>query len=239
MIYDPVDINNAMNQLIEKDIRTDKINKCLYDNYLYTLLIITFINHINLQRNKKIRTDIINDIKNIKKNTSNLHVILEQYPDDLKRISYILSKFNSEKEPNNIHINLSTLVFTENSIIELIDKSIFDFDRLYLLEMKKMEYSDLLNALTNIFDLITVDAEPEHDTEFPNIMLHCSSDLPYCEGDKLMIKKNKLLPLLKIMAADILNPQKSKYIFNPIFTKNIIDAFRLTNRTDEIVTITL
>ena len=102
-----------------------------------------------------------------------------------------------------------------------------------------MNYNNVLSELISIFDNITVNEEPRFATEFPNIMTPCSSNSSYCNNGKLMVKKKKLHKILKLMANDVLNPFKSKYIFNPIFTTNIINSFKMTMRKDENITITL
>ena len=54
-----------------------------------------------------------------------------------------------------------------------------------------------------------------------------------------MIRKSKLQDILNIMAADILNPIKAKYIFSPIFVKNTIDYFKFIIRKDEHIMISI
>ena len=69
-------------------------------------------------------------------------------------------------------------------------------------------------------------------------MLLCRDiDSPYCKNKKLMIKKHKLKELVTILASDILNPIKSKYIFSPVFVKNTIDYFKFTIRKNESITV--
>jgi hypothetical protein len=72
--------------------------------------------------------------------------------------------------------------------------------------------------------------------EFPNILISCQDHSNiYCKKNKLMITSKNLTTLLDIMASDILNPFKAKYIFNPIFTISVINFFKFIKRHNEII----
>ena len=106
-------------------------------------------------------------------------------------------------------------------------------------KLKELPHALLIKELESIFSKITIDAEPKFDGEFPNMLMSCEINHPYCKNRKLLIKKDKLRGILDIMAADILNPIKSKYIFSPIFVKNTIDYFKFIIRKDEHITISI
>jgi len=130
-------------------------------------------------------------------------------------------------------------VLSKSEIYSLIDKSIFNFDKRMLTKMKKMNHKELFTKLTSIFSKLTINKDPTFKEEFPNIIMSCKMNLPYCSNKKLMIKNTKLKKLLKILATDILNPIKSKYLFSSMFVKNTIDHLRFDNHRDENITITL
>jgi hypothetical protein len=63
--------------------------------------------------------------------------------------------------------------------------------------------------------------------------------MPYCKKRKFIIEKKKLNELLEIMAADILNPVKEKWIFNSVFTDNVITFFKFRQRPNEFITVAI
>ena len=74
--------------------------------------------------------------------------------------------------------------------------------------------------------------------EFPNMLLTCNDRSPvYCKNNKLLITSNKLKELLYIMTDDILNPFKQKWMFNIIFTDQIINYFKFKRREYENIKI--
>jgi hypothetical protein len=105
--------------------------------------------------------------------------------------------------------------------------------------LKKMPRKDLVIELMSIFSKITVDGEPKFEGDFPNMLMSCEINNPYCQNKKLIIRKSKLQDILNIMAADILNPVKAKYIFSPMFVKNTIDYFKFIIRKDEHIMISI
>ena len=243
MLYDPIDINKVIfnNTKPTQDNRYKLINKSLYNHYLYPIIILEFINVLNKQRNNSIRTQIkhiINKITVVDLQVPELQKLLMNYPTDLILIRRILNSisFNKNTSTNNF---MSKKPFAKSNALELIDKSVFQFDRKMLDGFKSMKYTQLLKELKIIFENLTINKDPNINDDFPNMIMSCESDNPYCKNKKLMIEKNKLHDILEIMAADILNPFKSKYIFSPIFIKNTVDKFNFIVRDNEYITITM
>jgi hypothetical protein len=78
--------------------------------------------------------------------------------------------------------------------------------------------------------------------DFENMLISCqdtTNPTIYCKKKKLIITKDKLNELLEIMASDILNPYKSKWLFNMFFSNNIINYFRFIYRPAEHINITI
>lgn len=243
LMYDPFVVNKALSDNIApaKDTRAVNISKSLYNNYLYPILILEFINVLNKQRNTYIRNklkDIINSITPVNLYTVEVQKLLRDYPADLNAIRKIMVSivFNKDKKSD---IFMSKKPFTKKHAQDLIDKSIFDFDKKLLDKLKTMEYKELLSELKSIFDKLTINKNPNINDEFPNMIMSCEINHPYCKNKKLMIEKNTLHDILEIMAADILNPFKNRYIFSPIFVKNIVDNFKFIIRDNEYITITM
>ena len=237
LLYNPIIVNTqlVMDTAAVIDYRSKNINRCLYDRYLYTLLIIEFINYMGNQRNTKLRNDIITHID---KNKS-LNLLLNDYPYDLRKIEQIIGSIVQSEKRTVENTIYKENIFTIKDAKRIINSSVFTFDNIQHIKMSKMDYNEVLRELQQVFNSITVNEEPQFNTEFPNVLVPCSSDISYCKDNKLMVKKKKLYKILETMATDVLNPFKSKYMFNPAFTNNIINSLKLTMRKDENITITL
>jgi len=225
MLYNPININNMISNIksgklnmgIDKDI-FQKLQYCLYDYYVYNLLILQFISFFNKQRNEKFRKKLIDIIidTNFSKNTDNIKDIINQINDleDSNKLKKIIYSFISENKD-------------KKEIIEDIDNTYFNFDRVELEELKTMEYKDVLKRLIMISKDITKKGDIHKDDNFKieNILVPCSkgSDTDYCDNTKFIIKPDKLEELLSILANDIINPLKWKWLFNSIFIDKIID----------------
>ena len=248
MIYDPYDVNNALskNLLPVKDDRFKKIASSLYNNYLYPILIIELINVMDKQRNTSVRKKLsllMDKFTPSNPQNNELYDLLKDYPSDYKTVKKLLinnltvTTNTRKKVVLEDFINKKT--FNKPEIISIIENSVFDFDRKLFEKLKKMPRKDLVDELMSIFSKITVDTEPKFEGEFPNMIMSCEINHPYCQNKKLMIKKNKLHDIINIMAADILNPVKAKYIFSPMFVKNTIDYFKFIIRKDEHIMISI
>jgi hypothetical protein len=248
ILYNPYDINYALSEKIPpiKDDRFNKIAFSLYENYLYPILIIELVNLMDKQRNTVIRKKIEDIIKNFtiaNPQNKDLFDLLEKYPEDYKIIKKMiisnLTDIPNVKKKTVIENFVNKKMFNKKELYEIINNSIFDFDRKLFGRLKKMDFKSLVKELDSIFSNITINKEPKFDDEFPNMIMSCETNHPYCSNKKLMIKKNKLENIISIMAADILNPIKSKFIFSPIFVKNTIDYFKFIIRENENITISI
>lgn len=246
LLYDPFIINKILRDKAKPthDTRSKKLSKSLYNNYLYQILIIELINIMDKQRNSSIRKrleQIVNKFTMANMQNKELFNLLKDYPSDHKTIQKLLfdNLTGVRERKKNPHIDLfvSKKHFSKKDILDVIENSTFMFDRKMFENFKTMPHKKLVEILMSTFSNITKDENPTFDEEFPNMIMSCEINHPYCKNKKLMIQKNKLMRLLDIMASDILNPVKSKYIFSPIFVKNTIDKFKFIVRNDEHIRI--
>jgi hypothetical protein len=248
MMYDPYDVNDALSKKLPpvKDGRFKKIASSLYNNYLYPILIIELINVMEKKRNTYVRgklSALVSKFTPSNPQNKELYDLLKDYPSDYKTVKKLLIHnlmvMTSDKKKAVVEGFVNKKMFNKSEIISIIENSVFDFDRKLFGILKKMPRDDLVIKLMSIFSKITVDTEPKFKGEFPNMIMSCETNHPYCQNKKLMIKKNKLQDILNIMAADILNPVKAKYIFSPIFVKNTIDYFKFIIRKNEHIMISI
>lgn len=248
MLYHPTEVNKAihMRKSPTIDKRATTIAHSLYDRYLYSIIIIELINLMDKQRNNVIRSNIIKLTKGITRlnpKIRELHELLSDYPEDFNTIHRLfVAHMTPDRGRTLMHSNIAFVnkgKMDKSDIVAIMDKATFTFDRTMLSDFKKMTHDKLKKSLMDIFNKLSIDKQPTFDGDFPNMIMSCDTESPYCSGSKLMIVKKKLEDLVDIMASDILNPVKSKYIFNPIFVKNTIDYFRFIIRNDEIITVSI
>jgi len=185
---------------------------------------------------------VVNKVTASNPQNKELYNLLKEYPEDYKIIRKLIINnlaVTSAKKKRVLEDFVNKKTFNKKEILSILENSVFDFDKKMFDKLKSFSHKNLVKELMSIFSKITVDKEPKIDEEFPNMIMSCEINHPYCQNKKLMVKKNKLLDILNIMAADILNPTKSKYIFSPIFVKNTIDYFKFIIRKDEHIMISI
>lgn len=212
------------------------INYVLYKTYLYQLLILQFINIFNKQKNVSLRKKIV--VTLIKTNFNSI-----TSRDDLKTL---LDQIEKEYGQNDV-LKLKKLIskyFVNHQdkakLIEEINQSEFSFDKVLLEKLKKMEYSDVLTELKVISKTIVKIGDVDKKSFiFPNILMSCDtkSKLGYCVENKLIMSKKDLDLYLDLIAKDITNPFKKKWIFNEIFTTKYIEFFKFMRRPNETIKI--
>jgi hypothetical protein len=247
MLYNPNDINEQLYKKLApvQDTRSKKIASTMYNHYLYHILILELMHVMDKQRNTTMRTAIENIVKSVTINNNGLdklRKLLEDYPEDYMLIRKLIVNnlmVRPETKKKKIFDNLITKKPLDVSgVLRVVETSLFNFDKKLFTQLKNMKYPELIEKLKTIFSKITHPEVPQLDA-FPNVLSNCSSDGPYCKNKKLMISNDKLDTLIKILAADILNPIKAKYIFSPMFVKNIVDYFHFTKREHEHIHVVL
>lgn len=233
--YDYCEINQLILTRAEpvKDKRWLHIGEALYDNYLYQLFIIEFVNYLNRERNTTMRNKLKEIIQrtNFKKDTSEfrteLKSLFKDHPADYVIIQNQLIAFYNQG-------------FNKNSLLHQIDVTTYEFDRITTNRLKRLPPAELKSEIQAIARKFTV--EKEFDTtriNFPNVYMPCedeTSDTGYCENKKLIVNR-PLDDLIDILAADLRNDLKSKYLLNSIWVDTCVDFFVFDRYPTEIITI--
>ena len=234
------------------DKRSKEINKSLYKHFLYRLFLLEFINVFNTQKNNVLRKKIKKllmklefDIKNKKSkitsnNYENIYVELKnliENEEDFKKINIFISDYL-----NNHHDKLK--------LFEKINFTKFNFDIYILQNLKnknkeyiKKELYKISKKIITINDSISLrsskDTKSSTNLEFENFLTICSekSTKNYCKNNKLIVPKNKLDKYIDILASDILNPFKSKWVLSSIFTEKVINYLKFIKRPYETIVI--
>jgi hypothetical protein len=238
LLYDPDIINRQIysKAAIVADNRSKNIGKSIYDSNLYQLLLLEFMTIFNKQKNNTLRTKLKKILLgNFNKDFDDLMETVEDIIPDCD--DYCKIKMQICEFINNHH--------SKNLLFHEIDDSFYKFDRETFESVKKLPYTKLVQALHKLsHKFISVGSVSGlKDFQFPNMFISCQSQnshkMPYCKKSKFIIEKKKLNELLEIMTADILNPVKEKWIFNSVFTDNVITFFKFRQRPNEFITVAI
>jgi hypothetical protein len=120
-------------------------------------------------------------------------------------------------------------------ILSQLQTMYFDFDKHTFEKFKTLQYKDILKQLTAISKKLT--KPTKKIVNMPNILTACHGDSSICKGNKLLVPTDKLHNILEILAYDIINPTKWKWLFNSIFIERAVDFFNFIQRANETITV--
>jgi hypothetical protein len=236
VLYDPIKINALVYKLkLEKQKQNvtfdTNLQHALYKYYLYDLILLQFIAIFNKQRNIPLRKRIISTIAktNFDKDITDIKLLISQITDieDNIKLKNIISRYV------NVHHEKKTL-------IEDVQTSYFNFDRIILEELKTLDYSHVLSHLHKLAKKFVKfgDISKLKQFQFPNMLVSCDAqDSNYCSSGKFIITKTQLDDVLEVLASDIINPAKWKWLFNSVFIEKSVDYFKFIRRPNESITI--
>lgn len=172
-----------------------------YENNLYKLFFIEFIHLLNKERNDNLRDKLRELIKNINKArekfTEQLNAILPDFSDDIIKINRQIA----ENFPN---IKL---------MLKNFDKDTYNFDKITLHKFLTLPKEQLIMELKKFMQDNIKLGRPEK-MSFINIFFPCqiSTEQDYCAKGKLIVPDDEFNNLIEILADDVLNPLKNKYL---------------------------
>jgi hypothetical protein len=265
ILYHPDMINKQLvSTNIVPDPRTKNIVRNTYDYHLYELFILEFTTLFNKERNISLRNNIkklilkFNDF-NIQESIKKIHDLIHTFYTKNTKVGIdtknIVNINYSAADTNKINNIINRYIITHKDkkvLINEIETTIFVFDKIKLDYFREMPTKKLIAELTKISKSIIVIVSDSEITNkltsisnFSNIYISCQDHdqntnlQESCKKNKLMINANKFKELIQILAADIKNSFKSKWLFESIFTGNIINFFRFERHPNEIITISI
>ncbi len=253
-LYHPDEINNVLQHSIPPvmDARIKNIAPNMYEYHLYELLLLEFTELFNKERNVELRHNIkkqiLQKLDNSSVDTINaINSLIIQYFSQFQNESdsYIQEDISRITE----HINLFIVRHHDKTLLlNSIDSAFYNFDRVKINYLKTLPKDVVIKEIKKIIQRI-VSVAPEkmitttlaRAEEFPNMLISCqnrqSNEVVYCKQSKLLISAKKLDELIEILASDILNPFKQKWLFNVAFSEKVLSFFRFKRRPTEKITI--
>jgi hypothetical protein len=227
---DYTDVNRAIlaRESPNADNRINMLGSALYNNYIYQLFLVEFVNYISNERNVAVREQIHSLISsaNLKKNMGGVRKLLKQ----------ILIDDNDKPSTYDDYVQIRDQIrpdMDKKSIIDSINKTTYGFDRMTLRRLTK---DNLRSVLMEVAAKFTV--ERDIDTThmaFPNIYMPCdNNEASYCANNRLII--NKPLPeLVDLLSADLSDDLKREYITKGVWLDITVSYFDFIKRPEEIV----
>ena len=236
---DPYKVNTSIYQFskhkknTQMDKREKNLNKAIYKHYLYNLFLLEFTTMFNKQKNESLRLKIKKLIikSNFTKDTNKID-------DKLREMIY------DNNDIYNLSIHISNYLNKHRDkkiLLKVINDTKFNFDIVLLEKYRNMDKETLKKELHKLSKKIICVGVPKY-TDFNNILVPCDSSFEnknrgYCKHKKLIIPSNKLKNYIDILASDILNPIKSKWLFSSIFNEKILSYFKFIKRPFESINI--
>ncbi len=250
----PYDVNLSIRNYIfdqkrsvtKEDIRRNKeLNRSTYKHFLYRLFLLEFITMFSKQKNNSLRKKIKSLI--VKTNFSTESVkLLSKLKDiisdmeDMKKIGLYISNYRDEHHD-------------KKQLLQDINITRFNFDVIEMEKFKNMDKDKLKKELHKLSKKIIVAGTPKY-ADFENYLMSCAAQYAaskvkgaknkkgergYCKKQKLIMPKDKIDKYIDVLAADIMNPIKSKWIFSSIFIEKVISYFKFIKRPFEVIRISL
>jgi len=236
LLYDPDVVNCMINkrEAPKPDKRSENLSSNLYKYHIYQLFLLEFLSVIS----KKLNSTMRNKLKKL---------FLGDFTKQMNKINNTLIKtITSTEDLLKIRLQLSDYINNHHDRKQLyadIDNTSYQFDQVLMEGLQHMDKPKLVKELKRMTSAFvkTGDVTKIKNFDFPNMFASCQKrkDGDYCKDKKLIIPKNKLETYIEILASDILNPIKQKWIFSEIMTDRVVNFLQFINRTHEDIYITL
>jgi len=212
------------------DPRATILGRALYENFLYQLFVIEFINYLNSERNTAMRDAIKKLIEeaNFDYSTDSEKLcdeILAEYPHDITIFRSRLNQVNQK-------------ILDKENFYKFIDNEIYDFDRVTLNELRNSSRKDMITKIKKIADEFSIERDLDtRGIKFPNIYVPCAefSDTGYCYKNKLVVQGRS--ELINLLTSDFADDIKARYLLNNIWADTTINTFDFEKYPMEITTI--
>lgn len=235
LLYDPDIINKTIDkrECPKPDKRTDQLAQNLYKYNIYQLFLLEFLKILrktkNLTLRNKIKKLFLGDFtKQMNKVNNTLIEIIESAEDLLKIRMQVSDYINNHHDRKQLYLD--------------IDNTSYQFDTILMQKLTQKTKPVLINDLKRMSKGFVKfgDVRKIKNFNFTNMFASCQDQKNenYCMNKKLIITKEKFEEFIEILASDILNPIKQKWIFSTIMSDRVINFLQFINRPNEEISIT-
>ena len=230
MYYEPDLINRHIFMKTKSvyDKRCLNFGQSVYNKYLYRLVLLEFITMFSQQKNEVIRSKIK------KKMLRNLNTGFKELIEELHDL--IDDDEDSNKLKRQI-CNFVNLHGNKNALFKEIESTFYNFDKIAFDKLKTMSFDKLVLELKKISKkFVSIgDVSKIKNFDFPNMFVSCRNKMSHCKNGRLIISQQKLKDIIEVIASDILNPSKEKWLFSYALDSRIVSYFKFIRRPDETI----
>lgn len=220
-IYDFMQVNREILAPTVKETRVDRAPAALYDNYIYQLYLVEFVGWLGKFRDTEMRKKILAAVRS-KEARREMRDALDGFPADIATVQGQLNQYFKSRD---------MATFTQQ-----ITETTYDFDKVRFNELRALPRDDLVRKLEAISREFVVEQKEVEIGEFPNVYFPCAdSGADYCVGKKLAVRS--VTPLAELLAADIKNDLKSRYLVDSVYMDIVVDFLKFTQVPTETVTV--
>ena len=233
VLYDPDIINATIHAKSEakSDRRIQNMPKILYKYNAYQLFLLEFLKVFSVQKNTTVRTQL-------KKS------LLGDFIKNMGEVNKkILSVVKDREDIIKVRLQLSDYVNNHHDRKQLfldIDNSSYNFDKTMMLRLISMDINAVKKELKKISKGFVKIGEIPANMTFPNMFSACSeSPMGACKGNSLILSQAKCDEFIDILAHDMRNPIKQKWLFSDIMVDRVVDFLRFISRPNETIYATI
>lgn len=238
IIYEPIDVYDALTNPINNNIKTNIYNTAFYDINVYKILLYKIIKHFKFSKNNKVRNFIFTVVDKLANKSTNIanydnytnelfigvQKILKIDDSQLMKEIYdeIFTKINNLFDSND---KKGSIVFIKN----YFNQSILKFDNILIESFKFMKKHEVKDHLLAVIDKLVTITNNKNKMDYTNQLLLCDTTsknkYQHCDSSKVKINsKTDLNRLLDLIAYDFINPFKQHMITSLQYIDTIIDA---------------
>ncbi len=207
------------------DHRSEKLGRSVYDNFEYHLFVVEFVNHIEKEKNDKVRDSL-------KK------ILLEADPKNIQPTKAAIKNLVDKTDFVSIMKRVNSYRHDVKRMTDEILAAKYDFDKITFQKVRSMKHADVKKMLMSIVSEFAVEGSITDD-KFPNMFVACEEmgKTSYCRDGKFIT--SNLDKMCDLLAFDLTNQLKSKYFFDNIWGSTIVDYFKFVERPNEAITVEL
>lgn len=239
--YDPVAVNKLIYNRAPaiEDERQKMLGKSIYKNYQYQLFLTEFINYIENNKNMEIRKKL-KDILSGKGANQGQPSGRSAGLSDLQMMVSLTLGAKYVEDANLINNQIANFYYkgkqAKSAVADIIDNNIYDFDLTKLRELHKKPKAEIVAELKKMVPNFAEEGQLPDDIKIENIYVPCEyKDQAQCQDKRLVVEN--IDRMIDLLADDILNPLKIKYMISGIFTSKIINYFKFEKNPGEVIVI--
>ncbi len=233
VVYDHLTINNIVSKMKNNKVNIgllpkyeQTLSRTMYKQNLYQLVLLHFINTFNKQRNNTLRKKIyvVLSKTDFSKSTEHLREFIKKnitQEDDAAKLKSMISRYYVDH-------------YDKKILVADIAEAYFNFDKIALERLQTLSRDERVVELKRIAKNFVIISNKPFNGDFPNILGECGNE-SYCQSSKLLIDNDSFETIVSVIADDIVNPMKYKWLFNGGLISKTVNFYKFIRRPSETI----